>query len=174
MTKFNTITCRAFLAIALVAASVGASAQAARVLGAAASSNIGAAAGVGIDKQAIYDKIQITDNTVASNRNESWTWANNAQNSANYAINYAGDVNNNAWAWSQNAQATANNAQATANWAGQVGTDAQGRASNAQATADSLAGRIDATWNLGIADCAMAMGGVMWAGFCASANPRPW
>lgn len=65
------------------------------------------------------------------------------------------------------AQGAANSAQDSANWAGGVAT-------NAQNTANSLIARIDRTWELSIADCALAMGGVKWVAYCQAVNPRPW
>ena len=98
-------------------------------------------------------------NQIVANLNNSiWTaqsTANNATNTANYAV------------------AVGSNAQATANWAGDVASNANNTANNAWNTANAIAGRVDATWNLGIADCRLAMGGDPF-NVCVMNNPRPW
>lgn len=98
---------------------------------------------------------QIVANLNAGISNAQWT-ASVANNQANYAV------------------AVGSNAQNTANYAAGTAGDAWNRANNAQATANAIAGRIDRTWDLAIADCALAMGGVMWVGYCQAVNPRPW
>jgi len=78
-------------------------------------------------------------------------------------------------------------AQATATWAGDVANvannaanNAQGTANNALNTANAISGRVDATWQLGLADCSMALppqlgGNVALATqVCQANNPRPW
>lgn len=67
-----------------------------------------------------------------------------------------------------------NIAQTAANVAQGTAADAQWRASNAQNTANSLVARVDRTWELSIADCALALGGVQWLAYCHAINPRPW
>ena len=67
-----------------------------------------------------------------------------------------------------------NIAQGAANVAQGTAADAQWRASNAQNTANSLIARVDRTWELSIADCALALGGVQWLAYCHAVNPRPW
>jgi hypothetical protein len=81
---------------------------------------------------------------------------NNAQYTANVANNQA-----------NYATAVGNNAQNSANYA-------QGLASNAQNTANAVAGRVDATWDLAIRDCALALGGLQAIAYCQIVNPRPW
>ena len=105
---------------------------------------------------------QIVSNLNAGINNAQWT-ATTANNQANYAVQVG------------------SNAQGTANWAVAVGQDAHNYADiayntgvNAQNTANAIAGRVDQAWSLGIADCAMAMGGAQWQPFCAAVNPRPW
>lgn len=106
-------------------------------------------------------------NQIVANLNASISNATNVANVANSTANSA-------WAVGLNAQNTANwaggvaaNAQAAADWAGNV-------ANNAQNSANNAAWRADNAWALGIADCAMAMGGAQWAGWCAAVSPRPW
>jgi hypothetical protein len=97
-----------------------------------------------------------------------------AQNTANWGVSLA-----------QGAQATAD----TANWYGQTAyntaNNAQAQANNAWNYADAvnnarmaaennLYWRSDVNYNLGLADCAMAMGGIQWYGYCSAVNPRPW
>lgn len=98
---------------------------------------------------------QIVANLNNGINNAQWT-ASVANNQANYAV------------------AVGNNAQNTANWAGSTASDAWNRANNAQAFANTVAWRVDVTYNLAIADCALAMGGVQWYAFCQAVNPRPW
>ncbi|VTU44935.1 hypothetical protein [Variovorax sp. RA8] len=105
---------------------------------------------------------QIVANLNAGINNAQWT-ATVANNQATYAT----QVGN-------NAQATANWAGDVANYAANTAADAWNRANNAQATANAVAGRVDATWNLAIADCALALGGVQWIAYCQAVNPRPW
>ncbi|OUM01202.1 hypothetical protein [Variovorax sp. JS1663] len=105
---------------------------------------------------------QIVANLNAGINNAQWT-ATVANNQANYAT----QVGN-------NAQATANWAGDVANYASNTAADAWNRANNAQATANAVAGRVDAAWNLGISDCALALGGIQWIAFCQAVNPRPW
>jgi len=80
-----------------------------------------------------------------------------------------------------NAQYTANVANNQANYAAAVGNNAQNSANyaqavanNAQYTANVVAGRVDATWDLAIRDCALALGGLQAIAYCQAVNPRPW
>jgi hypothetical protein len=80
-----------------------------------------------------------------------------------------------------NAQYTANVANNQANYAAAVGNNAQnsanyaqGLANSAQYTANVVAGRVDATWDLGIRDCALSLGGLQAMAYCQMVNPRPW
>lgn len=80
-----------------------------------------------------------------------------------------------------NAQYTANVANNQANYAAAVGNNAQNSANyaqavanNAQYTANVIAGRVDATWDLAIRDCALALGGLQAIAYCQAVNPRPW
>ena len=105
-------------------------------------------------------------NQIVANLNNS-VW--NAQNTANNATSTANF-----------AVAVGNNAQATANWAGDVASNATNTANNANNTANNawntanaIAGRVDATWNLGMADCRLALGGDPF-NVCGINNPRPW
>lgn len=79
------------------------------------------------------------------------------------------------------AQSTATDASNQAYYATTVGTNAQnsanyaqGVANNAQHTANAVAGRVDATWELAIRDCALALGGLQAIAYCQIVNPRPW
>ena len=100
---------------------------------------------------------------------------NNAQNTANVAnnqANYATQVGNNAQSTANWAGGVAQGAQNTANWAGDVAGNAQNTANNAQSTANAIAGRVDRTWELAMATCALTMGGNrLW---CEMTNPRGW
>lgn len=80
-----------------------------------------------------------------------------------------------------NAQYTANVANNQANYAAAVGNNAQNSANyaqavanNAQYTANVIAGRVDATWDLAIRDCALALGGLQAIAYCQAVNPWPW
>jgi len=79
------------------------------------------------------------------------------------------------------AQSTATDASNQAYYATTVGTNAQnsanyaqGVANNAQQTANAVAGRVDATWELAIRDCALALGGLQAIAYCQIVNPCPW
>lgn len=101
----------------------------------------------------------------------------NAQNTANSANNqafYATAVGNNAQTAAGNAQSTANNAQSAANWAADVANDGRNIATNARDIANSMAGRTERLYELGVANCAMNMGGQQWTAFCEQMNPRRW
>lgn len=98
-------------------------------------------------------------NQIVANLNSSIT---TVAGTANYAV-----------AVGNNAQWSANNAQSTANWAGDVASNANNTANNAWNTANSIAGRVDAAWALGIADCKMALSGDPF-NVCNTNNPRPW
>lgn len=105
---------------------------------------------------------QIVANLNAGINNAQWT-ANSANNQANYAVQVG------------------SNAQGTANYAVAVGQDAHNYADIAYNTAvsaqngvNAVAWRVDNAWSLAIADCALAMGGVMWVAYCQAVNPRPW
>jgi hypothetical protein len=87
----------------------------------------------------------------------------NLQSNINRAQNTATDAGNQAYY----ATTVGNNAQNSANYA-------QGLASNAQYTANVVAGRVDATWDLGIRDCALSLGGLQAIAYCQAVNPRPW
>ena len=85
------------------------------------------------------------------------------QSNINRAQSTATDASNQAYY----ATTVGNNAQNTANYA-------QGAANNAQHTANVVAGRVDATWELAIRDCALALGGLQAIAYCQIVNPRPW
>jgi hypothetical protein len=154
MFKLKTIV-RSLVAAAVVACSLPASAQVYQIANSTSGNQLAAA------------PINAIVNTLNSN-------IAGAQNTANWGVSLA-----------QGAQSTAD----TANWYGQTayGTAnyAAAQANNAWNYADAvnnarmaaennLYGRSDVNYNLGLADCAMAMGGIAWYGYCSAMNPRPW